>query len=156
MFKTSLVCLLSSAFITFATMPSTVAARPDIEMAQSSAAFRHLADSFVAHAMAGSVDAIQAMISQSMLSQVGATGLRRALETQIVPFFMQGREPGKSVTITHTTDATGNHGYAFYMWMQPTGNPSGKRPFTVYTVREQGKLRIANIVPDRLVEGRHQ
>ena len=30
------------------------------------------------------------------------------------------------------------------------------RPFTLYTVREGGRIVVANIVPDRLVEGRHQ
>ena len=41
------------------------------------------------------------------------------------------------------------------MWMQYADAPTA-RPFTVYVVKEQGRLVVANIVPDRLVEGRHR
>jgi hypothetical protein len=31
-----------------------------------------------------------------------------------------------------------------------------RRPFTVYVVDEQGMPKVANIVPDKFVPGRHQ
>jgi hypothetical protein len=66
-----------------------------------------------------------------------------------------GKTPGKSVTVTRTTDAAGQQGFAFYMWLHGA-DASEQRPFTVYVVEEQGRLAVANIVPDRLVEGRHR
>lgn len=100
----------------------------DIQMAADSAPFRAAADEFVTRAMAGDVDRTQALLS---------------------------REPGGAVTVTQTTDAAGQQGFAFYMWMQYADAPTA-RPFAVYVVKEQGRLVVANIVPDRFVEGRHR
>jgi hypothetical protein len=41
------------------------------------------------------------------------------------------------------------------MWLQPA-SAAAPKPFTVYVVAEGGKPVVANIVPDRLVEGRHR
>lgn len=127
----------------------------DLQMAGESEAFRRAADAFVARAMAGDAAATQAMLSRVLVERSGEAGIRRALEGQILPFFSRGQGAGRSVTITRTTDATGQQGFAFYMWMTvPDG--AAPRPFTVYTVQEQGRIVVANVVPDRLVEGRHR
>jgi len=134
------------------------AARPDaaadIRMVSEAGPYRQLADRFVDRAMAGDAAAALAMISQQMLDRVGTAAVRRALDAQIVPFFVQGEKVGRSVTITRTTDAAGQTGFAFYMWMQPRGGGE-PRPFTLYVVEEQGRKVLANVVPDRLVPGRH-
>lgn len=126
----------------------------DIRMAADAAPYRQTADQFVARAMAGDVPAVQAMISQQMQERIGAAAVRRALDAQIVPFFVQGAQVGRSVTITRTTDAVGQTGFAFYMWLTQR-NGGEQRPFTLYVVEEQGKRVVANVVPDRLVPGRH-
>ena len=41
------------------------------------------------------------------------------------------------------------------MWLQGT-DTSTQRPFTVYVVEEEGRFTVANVVPDRLDEGRHR
>jgi hypothetical protein len=139
--------------------PHTALAQPsvsaDLRMAQEAEPLRRVADSFVARALAGDAAGVRAMLSTALVERAGEAGVMRALQGQILPFFAQGHGPGRSVTITRTTDASGSQGFAFYMWLLPAqgGEP---RPFTVYTVVEQGRAVVANIVPDRLVPGRHQ
>ena len=136
-----------------ATSAADVAA--DMQMAVDSQPFRQLADRFVAQAMAGDLAATQAMLSRQLVARSGDAAIRQALDAQILPFFRAGRAPGRSVTTTQTTDAAGQRGFAFYMWMQQAG-AAPQRPFTVYVVQEGERLVVANIVPDRLVEGRHR
>jgi hypothetical protein len=127
----------------------------DLQMAQDAAPFRRTADAFVASALAGDAARTQAMLSPALVARSGEAAIQRALESQILPFFARGKAPGKSVTVTRTTDAAGQQGFAFYMWLQGT-DASTQRPFTVYVVEEQGRHTVANVVPDRLVEGRHR
>ena len=127
----------------------------DLQMAQDAAPFRRTADAFVASALAGDAARTQSMLSPALVARSGEQAIRRALDTQILPFFARGKAPGKSVTVTRTTDAAGQQGFAFYMWLQGT-DTSTQRPFTVYVVEEEGRFTVANVVPDRLVEGRHR
>jgi hypothetical protein len=127
----------------------------DLQMAQDAAPFRRTADAFVASALAGDAARTQAMLSPALVARSGEQAIRRALDTQILPFFARGKAPGKSVTVTRTTNAAGQQGFAFYMWLQ-AADASTQRPFTVYVVEEQGRHTVANVVPDRLVEGRHR
>jgi len=124
-------------------------------MAQDAARFRQVADAFVATALAGDAAKAKAMLSPALVARSGEAAISRALETQILPFFASGKAPGRSVTVTRTTDAAGQQGFAFYMWLQGA-DASVQRPFTIYVVEEQGRLTIGNVVPDRLVEGRHR
>jgi hypothetical protein len=127
----------------------------DLRMVADSQPFRQAADRFVTRAMAGDVEATYALLSRQLVERSGDAAIRRALETQIVPFFRAGQAPGRSVTTTHTTDAAQQRGFAFYMWMQQSGGAT-QRPFTVYVVQEGERYVVANVVPDRLVEGRHR
>jgi hypothetical protein len=130
-------------------------ATQDIQMAADSAPFRETADAFVTRSMAGDVDGMQQLLSRQLVGRIGDEAARKVLQAQIAPFFQRGRQPGGPVTITKTTDASGQPGFAFYMWMQYADAPTA-RPFAVYVVKEQGRLVVANIVPDKLVEGRHR
>ena len=133
----------------------TASVAADLRMAQDAQPFRRTAEAFVASALAGDAAQARAMLSPALIARSGEAAIRRALDTQILPFFALGTAPGKSVTITRTTDAAGQQGFAFYMWLQTT-DASALRPFTVYVVEEQGRFMVANVVPDRLVEGRHR
>ena len=133
-------------------MPDAVA--QDLQMAADSAPFRAAADGFIAHAMAGDLDGMLALLSRQLVARIGEPAARQALQAQIGPFFQRGGRPGNAVTVTRTTDAAGQPGFAFYMWLQDAAGGTA-RPFTVYVVREQGRLVVANLVPDRRVEGRH-
>ncbi len=134
---------------------ATGEATQDLRMAADSAPFRDAADALVAHAMAGDMDATQLMLSRQLVGRIGGTAARQLLQAQILPFFQRGRQSGGPVTVTQTTDASGQPGFAFYMWMQ-SAQTSRARPFTSYVVKEQGRPAIANIVLNRLVEGRHR
>lgn len=127
----------------------------DLRMAQEAAPMRAAADAFVARALAGERDAALAMLSPTLVARMGPDAVARALDAQILPFFQRGRQVGRSTTVTRTTDAAGSSGFAFYQWLEPRDGGAA-RPFTLYVVREQGRLVVANIVPDRLVEGRHR
>ncbi|HLL18639.1 MAG TPA: hypothetical protein VK439_07650 [Rubrivivax sp.] len=127
----------------------------DILMAEQAAPLRRLADQFVSRAIAGDAAALQAMFSPALVERTGSANVQRVLQQQIVPFFAKARGQGRSVTTTRTTDVSGSQGFAFYMWLLPAGGGE-PRPFTVYTVVENGHPVVANIVPDRLVPGRHQ
>lgn len=127
----------------------------DLRMAQDAAPMRATADAFVTRAMAGERDAVLAMLSPTLVSRIGNDTAVRVLDAQILPFFQRGRQVGRSTTVTRTTDAAGSSGFAFYQWLEPQDGGAA-RPFTLYVVREQGRLVVANIVPDRLVEGRHR
>ena len=152
------LCLLAAALLQLPA-PAAAQAAPsiaaDLQMAQDAAPFRRAADAFVASALAGDAARTQAMLSPALVGRSGEAAIRRALETQILPFFAKGKAPGKSVTVTRTTDAAGQQGFAFYMWLQGA-DAAAQRPFTVYVVEEQGRHTVANVVPDRLVEGRHR
>jgi len=147
--------LVSALLLPATSRAATNSVSDDLQMAASSAPFRQAADAFVARAMAGDLAGTKAMLSRQLVERSGDAAIRQALQGQILPFFQRAREPGRSVTITRTTDATGQGGFAFYMWMQYP-EPAAPKPFTVYVVQEQGRMAVANIVPDRLVEGRHQ
>jgi excinuclease UvrABC nuclease subunit len=152
-------CIVATALLATLLPLGAHAAAPtvadDLQMASASQPFRQAADLFVARAAAGDVAGTQAMLSRHLVDRSGEAAIRRALENQIVPFFRQGRAPGRSVTITQTTDAAGQRGFAFYMWMEQAEG-AARKPFTVYVVQEQERLVVANIVPERLVEGRHR
>jgi len=150
-----LLLALSALAATTVAYAAADSAAQDIQMAADSAPFHAAADDFVTRAMAGDVDGTQALLSRQLVGRIGDAAARKALQAQILPFFQRGRQPGGAVTITQTTDAAGQSGFAFYMWMQYAEAPTA-RPFAVYVVREQGRLVVANIVPDRFVEGRHR
>ncbi|MFN0182793.1 MAG: hypothetical protein ACKVQR_03130 [Aquabacterium sp.] len=129
---------------------ATVAA--DLRMAQDSRAYRAGADAFIREAMAGNAGAAMALLSPALVERSGEAGIRRAMQQQILPFFSQGQGVAPRVTVSRTTDAVGHAGFAFYLWLEQA---DGLRPFTLYMVNEGGRIVVANVVPDRRVEGRH-
>jgi hypothetical protein len=157
MTRHQLLRLLAAAMLAspaLAARAATPTVADDLQMAAASAPFRQTADLFVTRALAGDLAGTQALLSRQLVERSGEPTVRRSLQEHILPFFQRGRAAGRSVTITHTTDGAGQRGFAFYMWLQQANTDA--RPFTVYVVQEQGRLVVANIVPDRLVEGRHR
>jgi hypothetical protein len=128
----------------------------DLRMAQESEAFRGVANAFVARAQAGDADGTMAMLSKALVERGGEAQIRQALQTQVLPFFQRGNAaaPSRGVTVTRTTDASGQRGFAFYMWLAQRDS-SAPRPYTVYVVSEDGRPVVATAVVDRRVEGRH-
>ena len=152
-FSVALLCMLLTLAPPAGAAQATVA--ESLQMSEDAAPLRRVADDFVALALAGDGVAVRRMLSPNLVGRLGETTVQRALQQQILPFFAQGRGTGRSVTITRTTDAAGSQGFAFYMWLAPKAG-GDLRPFTLYTVREGDRIVVANVVPERLVEGRHQ
>lgn len=153
---TAVLALCAAALLaTPAHAQSTAEVAADLRMAQEAAPMRAAAEAFVARAMAGERDAALAMLSPTLVARMGPDAVARVFDAQILPFFQRGRQVGRSTTVTRTTDAAGSSGFAFYQWLEPQDGGAA-RPFTLYVVREQGRPMVANIVPDRLVEGRHR
>lgn len=153
--KTFLSLSLAACLLSATAHAAPNSASQDIQMAADSAPFQQAANEFIARSMAGDVAGTQSLLSRELVGRIGDAAAQQVLQTKILPFFQRGRQPGGPVTVTQTTDASGQSGFAFYMWMQYAEAPT-VRPFTVYVVREQGRLVVANVVPDRLVEGRHR
>lgn len=126
----------------------------DLQMAQDAAPYRQVADRFIERAMDGDMPALSSMLSRKLVERSGEDTLREALDRSIVPFFRWGRRTGPALTVTRTSDAGGQQGYAFYMWLE-SSSAEAPRPFTLYVVDEGGRPMVANIVPDRRVDGRH-
>ncbi len=126
----------------------------DLRMSDEAAPMRRVAERFVERARAGDAAGSAALLSRALLGRIGQAQAAQTLRQQILPFFDAGGRIGRSVTVAHTTDAAGQQGFAFYMWWVAEGREP--RPFTVYVVDEAGGAVVANVVPDRLVAGRHR
>ena len=112
--------------------------------------FRRLADDFIAAAAAGDMSRARQMISPVTVSTSGPEAVERYLTGQVLPFFAEFKNIGKSVTISRTADAVG---FVFYIYM--VSSTDKLRPFVVYVVEEGGAKVIANILVDSFIEGRH-
>lgn len=81
-------------------------------------------------------------------------GRVRVLNGQVITFFADHTELGRSATTTNTTDAGGHTGFAYSMYSIPKSGQ--QKPFVIYIVEESGQKFVANILVNRFVEGRHQ
>jgi hypothetical protein len=126
----------------------------EIEMAARSPEYRAVAEQFVATAAAADVGKLERMLSPAAAARAGNEGMRKVLNGQVIPFFSDHKEIGKSVTVTGTTDASGNKGFAYYMYSVPLSGQ--QKPFVIYIVEEKGQKTVANILVNRFVEGRHK
>ena len=68
----------------------------------------------------------------------------------MLPFFAPYKELARNVSITRTADVTG---FAFYMYM--VSKTDELRPFVIYVIEEESAKVVANVLVDRVVEGRH-
>jgi len=113
-------------------------------------AFRGVADAFMAAAAAGDAARTAGMLSPAVAAKAGQDGVDRFLAGEVLPFFAQFKEVARSVTVTRTAEV---NGFAFYMYMVSKGGEL--RPFVIYVIEEDGAKVVANVLVDRLVEGRH-
>ena len=125
-----------------------------LAMSEAEGAFRRTVDAFVAAAAAGEAASVEGMISPSMRERAGEQAVRRVVAAEVLPFFADFKEIGKSVTIANTTDQFGNAGFVYYLYAM--SRDAERRPFVVYVVREGGRPVVANVLVGRFVEGRHR
>jgi hypothetical protein len=93
------LCLLAAALLQLPALAAAQAApsvAADLQMAQDAQPFRRTADAFVASALAGDAARTQAMLSPALVARSGEAAIRRALDTQILPFFASGKAPARA------------------------------------------------------------
>ena len=128
--------------------------REELEMAARSPEYRTVAEQFVAAAAAKDAAKLEKMLSPTLSARTGKEAIQKVFTGQVIPFFADHKEIGRSVTTTNTSDANGNAGFAFYMFSVPkSGQP---KPFVIYVLEENGHKVVGNILVNRFVEGRHQ
>ncbi len=125
-------------------------APPDFAMSAQQEPFRSVAEDFVAAAAAGDKTKTARMLSPAIAAKTGPEGVQRFLTGEVLPFFAPFKEVAGSVSVTRTADVTG---FVFYMYMVSKTNEF--RPFVIYVIEEGGAKVVANVLVDRLVEGRH-
>lgn len=126
------------------------AAPPEFAMPAQEEPFRRIADDFISAAVAGDAAKAAQMISPAIAAKTGREGVDRYLAEQVLPFFAQLTEIGRSVTVTRTAEVTG---FVFYMYVvSKTGE---HRPFVIYVIEEADAEVVANVLVDNFVEGRH-
>ena len=148
---------IAAAFITgalaSAAIPQAGPSPEELGMAARSPAYRAAADRFIAAAVAGDAATLERMLSPAIVARAGKETLVKVLSGQVIPFFAEHQETGRSVTTTNTTDGSGNQGFAYYMY---SVNRAGQqKPFVIYVVDEGGQKAVANILVDQFVQGRH-
>jgi hypothetical protein len=112
--------------------------------------FRRVAEEFITTAAAGDIAKMTRMISPDMVTRTGREAVERYLADNVLPFFEQFKETGRSTTITRTADMPG---FVFYMYM--VSKADQLRPFVIFVIEENGAKVVANILLDQFVEGRH-
>lgn len=75
--------------------------------------FRIVAEEFITAAAAGNAVKVTQMLSTRVKEKTDATGVRRYVDDQLLPFFVAFKELAKTVTVTPTAGVTG---FAFYMY----------------------------------------
>lgn len=97
---------------------------------------------------------VAAMISAKMRANAGDAAVTNFIEAQVQPFFIGNAGLGGGVTVTNTTDGFGQQGLAYYAWLKASDKEL--RPFVMYVVIEDGTPVVANVLVNKLVEGRHK
>lgn len=149
----------SGIFFAFLLIAATARAqggpsRQELDMAANSPPYRTVAERFVAAAAARDSIGVEKMLSPAIVARAGKEGVQKVIGGQILPFFAEHKEIGRSVTTTNTTDGSGNTGFAYYMYSVPKSGQ--QKPFVIYVVEENGRKVVANILVNHFVEGRHQ
>jgi len=124
-------------------------ASPGVDLPEQES-FRQVAEEFIAAGAAGDIPKMIGMISPDMVTRTGREAAERYLADNVVPFFAQFKETGRSTTITRTA---GMPGFVFYMYA--VSKADQLRPFVIYVVEENGAKVVVNILTDNFVEGRH-
>ena len=128
--------------------------REELEMAARSPEYRAVAEQFVTAAAARDSAKLEKMLSPTLAARTGKEAIQKVMNGQVIPFFADHKEIGRSATTTNTTDANGNTGFAFYMYAVPKSGQ--QKPFVIYVLEENGQKVVGNILVNRFVEGRHK
>ena len=107
---------LASLLIAAAARAQGGPSRQELDMAAQSPAYRAVAERFIAAAAARDASGLEKMLSPAIAARAGKEGVQKVISGQILPFFAEHKEIGRTVTTSNTTDGSGNTGFAYYRY----------------------------------------
>ena len=128
--------------------------REELEMAARSPEYRTVAEQFVAAAAAKDSAKLEQLLSPALSARTGKEPIQKVSARRSFPSSPTTKKLAAPSPFTNTTDATGNSGFAFYMYSVPKSGQA--KPFVIYVLEENGRKVVGNILVNRYVEGRHQ
>ena len=134
--------------------PVNMSMQEGLAMEASDAALRPVMHAFITAAGEKNSKAAADLISAKMRANAGNEAVNSFLSQQVLPFFAGNKGLGNSTTVTNTTDGFGQQGHAYYSYLKAADGEV--RPFVMYVVLEDGQPRVANVLVNKLVEGRHK
>ncbi len=126
----------------------------DIQRAADSRAYMAMIGPVVGALHSGDGAGFKGMMSKKFLAQLGEDAVDTVLRDNLIPFFADFAEMGKTMYVTDTQDQFGDSGYGFYTSMKTTGGQ--EKPFVVYVVNEEGQPVIGNLIIDSTFEDMHE
>lgn len=136
------------------TMTSPMTMEQGLTMHATDENLRPTMMAFIEAASNAKANKVAAMISAKMRTNAGSAAVTSFVEAQVQPFFAGNAGLGNNVTIANTTDGFGQQGLAYYAWLKASDKEL--RPFVMYVVIEDGAPVVANVLVNKLVEGRHK
>jgi hypothetical protein len=109
---------------------------------------------FIESAVAKDVPTLLRMVSPTSVAAIGQSNTEHYLQQAIVPFFSAHKAIGRSTTTATARAENGQVGFGFHMYSIQTN--SEKKPFVIYVLQDGGEWRIANVLVDQFIPGRHR
>lgn len=135
-------------------MTATMTMQQGLSMSATDSDLRPTMKAFLEAAGTNKVYKVTELISAKMRMNAGVPAVANFLDSQIMPFFGGNAGLGNSVTIANTTDGFGQQGLAYYAYLKCVDGEL--RPFVMYVVIEGGEPKVANVLINKFVEGRHK
>ena len=102
----------------------------------------------------GDADTFKGLLSPNFTAVLDEATIDGVVQSQLIPFFSDFAEPGRSNYITDNQDQFGSAGFAFYTSILTTAGE--ERPFVIYMVEEAGRLVVANLLVNTTFEDMHE
>ena len=125
----------------------------DLARAARSEVYNGLVSAAVSALVAGDADAFKGLLSPNFVSVLDDATIDGVVQSQLIPFFSDFAEPGRTTYVTVTQDQFGSKGFAFYTSILTAGGE--ERPFVIYMVEENGRLVVANLLVNTTFEDMH-
>jgi len=137
-------------------LPSANSAATDmqqyLDMQMQAGLYHALAEEVLRGLMQGHAAPLRSYFSTNFLNQIGIQAFEQVCAELLLPFFVTASALGQSSTITYTTDAFGNTGFAFYRTVK---EDTTEKPFIIYMVEENGRIVVANLVINKTYADMH-
>lgn len=126
----------------------------DIARAAQAEACRGLVSAAVSALATGDAEAFKGLLSPNFVAVLDEATIDGVVHSQLLPFFSDFAQSGRTTYVTGTQDQFGSEGLAFYTSII---NAAGdERPFVIYMVEENGRLVVANLLVNATFEDMHE